>query len=208
MNDRYFTDHIGEYTTVGLRTDEEYVIDKYFKGRVLVLGCGTGRTMIPLQDKEFGVCGIDLNEEMVNKAKAKGLSVTKADARNLPILSEQFDTVFFPWHGIDYVYPDIYPAVKEAHRVLKPGGVFIFSSHNRFFIKKLCFLFKKYADYNGLLTYRTTPLDTWKLRRIFKKVEVIPRIQIAVSWSDGNWKDWLYKFFPIFSRSTYFICNK
>ena len=83
--------------------------------------------------------GIDINEDMVKEAKNDhpNMDIRQMDACDLKFPDESFDTVFFPFHGIDYIYPDIYKAVSEARRVLKPEGVFIMSSHNRFYIKRL-----------------------------------------------------------------------
>ncbi len=145
---------------------------------------------------------------MVAEAKKTGVEVHEMDACHLAFPDASFDTVFFPFHGIDYIYPDIYVAVREARRVLKPGGVFIMSSHNRFFLKKLLHFFDgSYSDYHGLTTYRTTPLDWFKLKKHFKHVNIIHRISIAVSWKKANWKDMLYKLLPWLSKSTYFVCR-
>lgn len=204
-NNRIFSKDIETYKTSGLRDCEEYLVEHYFKGPVLVLGCGAGRTLGPLRDKGFDVVGIDLNEAMVDETRKMGFSVFKMNATDLDFLDEFFGTVFFPFHGIDYVYPDIYAAVREAERVIKPGGYFIMSSHNRLFIKQWHKMFTKYADYHGLMTYRTTPFDGFRLRKYFSSVETIYRISISKA---RNWKDRVYQLMPWFSKSTYFICKK
>ncbi len=46
--------------------------------------------------------------------------------------SSSFDAVVMAFNGMDYVIPDKsrFRALQEIHRVLKPDGVLIFSSHN------------------------------------------------------------------------------
>ena len=68
-NNAIFSRLVDNYKVSYLRTDEEYLIKKYFKGRVLVLGCGAGRTLLPIQEKGFEVVGIDLNRSMIEEAK-------------------------------------------------------------------------------------------------------------------------------------------
>lgn len=191
--------------------DENQLAKKYFrKGKLLVLGCGAGRTLKPLIDMGFMVTAIDIVPEMVAKAREKmneyDIEIFEMDAASLMFDSNSFDTVFFPFHGIDYVSPDIYAAVTEARRVMKPDGVFIFSSHNRLYLKKLHRFFKgKYDDYEGLKTYRTDPLDILRLRKYFKKVIVIQKINF-VKKENANWKDRLYQLLPWLNKTTYFIC--
>ncbi|MBU1102259.1 class I SAM-dependent methyltransferase [Patescibacteria group bacterium] len=194
------------------RADEEYVVNKFFEGKkTLVLGCGAGRTLLPLYKKGFEVIGIDITKEMVVAARQKlqnyPIEILEMDACNLKFGDNTFDNIFFPFHGIDYVHPDIYRAVAEAKRVMKSNGAFVFNSHNRFSLKVLHRFFEgNYADYGGLITYRTTPLDLWRLKKYFKKVKMIQRISIMVDWKSANWKDICYKLVPFLNKSTYFIC--
>jgi len=55
---------------------------KYFKGcrNVLDIGCGRGEFQELLRDYEIGGHGIDIDEDMVNFCKSKGLDVEKIDA--------------------------------------------------------------------------------------------------------------------------------
>ncbi len=214
-NQTYFKQHVAEYEASYLRTDEEVLVRRYFvntQGKLLVLGCGAGRTLRPLHEMGFAVTGVDFVPEMVAAAKLAlallPVAVEQMDAAQLGFADQSFDYVFFPFHGIDYVTPDIYAAVKEAARVLRPNGVFIFNSHNRFFLKKLHCLFSgPVAEYSGLLTYRT--LGWWekrKMRAYFKGVQVKQRISL-LPWREANWKDRLYKLLPFLNKSTYFVCK-
>ncbi|MDD5749179.1 MAG: class I SAM-dependent methyltransferase [Patescibacteria group bacterium] len=198
------------------RFDEEFLIEKYFKdkkAKLLVLGCGAGRTLLPLYKKGFDITAIDIVPEMVEKsaAKIKGMNIKilEMDATDLKFEDNSFDYVFFPFHGIDCIYPDIYQCVSEARRVLKPGGAFIFNSHNIFFIKRINFLFSgRYADYQGIKLYRMAWFDSLLgLKKYFEKVKIIYRISLQ-PWRGSNWKDMVYKILPFFSKSIYFICTQ
>jgi SAM-dependent methyltransferase len=192
--------------------DEDFLARHHFKkNSLLVLGCGAGRTLKPLLDRGFAITAIDIVPEMVVEARKKmngyPVSILEMDAAKLDFPDDTFDTVFFPFHGIDYVDPDIYAAVAEARRVMKKEGIFIFSSHNRLFLKKLHrFFVGTCDDYEGLKTYRTSPFDIPKLKHYFKKVEVIHKIHLLRP-ENTNWKDRLYQILPWLSKTTYFVCT-
>jgi SAM-dependent methyltransferase len=53
------------------------------------------------------------------------------DARDLsPFAAGRFDMVVFSYNGIDYVdHPDRLTILGQIHRVLRTGGMFVFSAH-------------------------------------------------------------------------------
>ena len=102
-------------------------------GSVLELACGTGilthalRTRLPSTVK---LTATDLNEPMFRHAAAKfrkgeAVQWMQADACSLPFGDRMFDAVVCQF-GIMFV-PDKALATREAHRVLKPGGLFLFN---------------------------------------------------------------------------------
>ena len=102
-------------------------------GSVLELACGTGiltralRTHLPSTMK---LTATDLNEPMFRHAAAKfrkdeAVEWLQADACSLPFGDQLFDAVVCQF-GIMFV-PDKALAAREAHRVLKPGGLFLFN---------------------------------------------------------------------------------
>lgn len=213
VNQLKFSNKSKEYAQADYwRADEEKLVEKYFINKLdslLILGCGAGRTIPYLYKKGYQITAVDYSPEMVREAKEKNNNINvvieEMDATNLDYKNNSFDYVFFPFHGIDNIYPSTEPCVKEAARVLKKNGVFIFSSHNRWFVKKIHLAYKKYASYHGLLQYRTTPFEYFTLKKYFKNVKIIQRISLA-DWAGSNWKDKMYKIFPFLNKSTYFVC--
>jgi SAM-dependent methyltransferase len=54
-----------------------------------------------------------------------------ADARSLPFANQSFDVALFSYCGIDYVdHRDRLKVLSEVRRVLAPGALFAFSTHN------------------------------------------------------------------------------
>ncbi|HSQ23245.1 MAG TPA: class I SAM-dependent methyltransferase [Pyrinomonadaceae bacterium] len=97
--------------------------------RVLDVGCGSGWATRLLADYAFNgrVTGIDISDEMVNLARESSRSHANvvfevASAEQLPFPDNEF-THAFSMESL-YYYRNIPKALKEIHRVLKPGGSF------------------------------------------------------------------------------------
>lgn len=124
------------YNAKGFTELEEYLIGRYLtgKGKVLDIGCGTGRTTAPLKDMGMEVVGIDLSPEMIMSAKEKrpDIDYRVMNACHLEFGDATFDHAIFSFNGIDCIHPEgkREECLKEVLRVLKNGGTFIFSSHN------------------------------------------------------------------------------
>lgn len=120
----------------GLFPHEEEVFTLFGEppARILDVGCGVGRTTKVLVEAGFDVTGIDVSTEMIQRAdqQISGPAVCVADAVNLPFEDRSFDHALFAYNGLDYIQtePDRKRALRELLRVLRPGGYFIFSSHN------------------------------------------------------------------------------
>ncbi len=101
--------------------------------RVLDLGCGPGVTIISLSRvrPEVHYVGVDLAPRMVRAARretaalAPGRSIPYlvADATALPFASNTFDAT--TGHSFLYLVPDRIGVLREAYRVLRPGGRYI-----------------------------------------------------------------------------------
>ena len=113
---------------------EKFIINKYFpkKSRVLDIGCGTGRTTIALKKSGYDVVGIDYSCMMIESAKEidSQIEYYVQDIRNLTFADGSFDCAFFSFNGLMLLetYNNRIQAMMEIKRVLKPGGVFFFTT--------------------------------------------------------------------------------
>jgi ubiquinone/menaquinone biosynthesis C-methylase UbiE len=100
--------------------------------RILEIAAGTGvvtRALATLPDSDISIVATDLNQAMLDQAVAMGTARPvrwqQADAMALPFSDEEFDAVVCQFGAM--FFPDKPAAFSEARRVLRTGGVFIFS---------------------------------------------------------------------------------
>jgi len=108
-------------------------------GRLLDVGCGTGKSFLPWEARGWQVVACDVSAAMLERARAKADATTVtlvADARNLPVLG-RFDQVAMADDVVNYLRPDeLAGAFASVARNLATSGLFVF-------------------DANTLRTYRT-----------------------------------------------------
>ena len=97
-------------------------------GRLLEVGCGTGLILERLRHDFDEVVGVDLSEGMLERARARGLTVEQSSAEQLPFEDASFDLVC-SFKVLAHVQ-GIRSAALEMARVLKPGGVLIAEFYN------------------------------------------------------------------------------
>jgi SAM-dependent methyltransferase len=105
------------------------------RGRpIMDIGVGTGRTAPKLLELSTDYVGIDYSPEMIAKCRIRfpGVRFAVGDARRLDNYdTAHFALLMFSLNGIDYVrHSDRLVILRECHRLLDDGGVFLFSSHN------------------------------------------------------------------------------
>jgi SAM-dependent methyltransferase len=120
-----------------LSAAEKLLFDRYIQpgASILDLGVGGGRTTPYLSARAARYVGVDYAREMIALCQRKfpGVSFVVADAAKLSAFADaSFGVAVMAFSGLDYVLPESSrrAALAEIHPVLKPSGVFIFSSHN------------------------------------------------------------------------------
>lgn len=123
VNDDLWAEHISRYAFA----------QRYARGRVLDIGCGTGYGLIEIAPRVHFAIGIDPASDAIAYAR------THYPAANVQFLQASADILPFPDHFFRLVtafeviehlasWSDL---VREAARVTHPGGVFLVSTPNK-----------------------------------------------------------------------------
>lgn len=107
-------------------------------GRLVDLGCGTGRLCVHFAGKGYDCVGVDLSDEMLAKARESGARVewvkgNLVDLAALSAVSFDYAACLFSTLGMVRGAENRAKVVANAFRLLKPGGRFVLHAHNRFF---------------------------------------------------------------------------
>lgn len=102
---------------------------------VLEVGCGTGLILHRLARVAREAHGVDLSPGMLEKARARGLSVREASATSLPFEDDRFDMTC-SFKVLAHV-PDIALALREMARVTAPGGTVLAEFYNPYSLRRL-----------------------------------------------------------------------
>jgi len=118
-------------------------VSQFAPGTLLELAAGTGvlsRSLAGALPSEVTIVATDLNQPMLDHAAARSasrISFRQADAHHLPFPDRSFDCVVCQF-GVMF-FPDKLAAYREARRVLKPAGRFLFSVWDRLEENQLSF---------------------------------------------------------------------
>lgn len=103
--------------------------------RVLEVGCGLGTDGAQFAKAGANYTGVDLTDAAINLAKRRFElfelpgTFCVADAEHLDFPDNSFDVVYS--HGVLHHTPDTAGAVREIHRVLRPGGKAVVMLYHR-----------------------------------------------------------------------------
>jgi SAM-dependent methyltransferase len=97
-------------------------------GRMLDVGCGNGRFLRKMAALGWTCEGLDFSETAVSLCRAAGLNVRRGDLSSAGLDDASFDLVTAR-HVIEHV-PDPAGFVREAARILKPGGRLLIQTPN------------------------------------------------------------------------------
>jgi SAM-dependent methyltransferase len=130
-------DLVDTYDRTDLRPVEVVLLERYrqtLSGRVLELGVGAGRVTRHLCGLARELHGIDISPAMVERARTvcPRATIDVRDLRDLSVYGNaSFDAVVAPFNVIDILDNQSREAVlDEIGRILVPGGILVFSSHN------------------------------------------------------------------------------
>ena len=131
-------DYVGDYAETKIKAEEAILVARHrdaLGGPVLELGCGPGRLTRILAALSDEVRAIDVSERMVAACRRNvpGARVEVGDLRDLSkIGSTSTGAVVGAANVIDVLGDAERTAVlAEIHRILRPGGLLLFSTHNR-----------------------------------------------------------------------------
>jgi len=102
---------------------EYFYLPSRHGGRLLEIGCGSGRQLLSMRAAGWDVRGVDFDPEAVAVARDCGLDVAVGDVRDLGLDGSQFDAIVMA-HVLEHVYDPI-GLLAECNRLLKPGGTLV-----------------------------------------------------------------------------------
>ena len=128
---------VGEYANRTLRPVETMLLVRHrdeLAGRVLELGCGAGRLTGYLAGLSARVEGLDVSDEMLAYARSRypGASFRRGDIRDLRAETEGSRDAVVAGYNLADILTDEERGrlLDEVRRMLVPGGLFVFSTHN------------------------------------------------------------------------------
>ena len=103
------------------------------EGRVLEIGLGSGLNLPLYGGNVSSVIGLEPSAELLRLARrsapAVAIEMMEGSAEALPLEDRSVDTVVTTWTLC--TIPDAGRALREARRVLRPGGSLLFVEHGR-----------------------------------------------------------------------------
>lgn len=119
----------------------ENILKKYNVKTILDLTCGTGSQVFWLTKCGYEVTGSDINAKMLTIAKSKAkqeqldIPFVKGDMRTIQV--GQFDAVITIFNAVGHLTKlDLEKAMRNIHRNLKEGGLYIFDIFNVSYLLK------------------------------------------------------------------------
>jgi ArsR family transcriptional regulator len=140
--DRWFADHASEWDRLRSLEAPEALVEEALAriarahgiGRLLDIGTGTGRMLTLLGPDATSATGIDRSPEMLRIARTRldssglgGVDVHQADMAHLPLPCQAADTAVI--HQVLHFTDSPADAIREAARVLAPGGQLLIVDH-------------------------------------------------------------------------------
>lgn len=102
-------------------------------GDVLEIGIGSGLNLTHYGDDVRSITGLDPAAALTERARTRAeriradVSILQISSEEIPADDARFDSIVCTWTLCSI--PNVYQALREMHRVLKPGGSFYFVEH-------------------------------------------------------------------------------
>lgn len=161
---------------------------------ILDLGCGDGTLALEIQKYNAKVIAVDLSEDMVKKAKSKGLEAYVLSATNLEY-KNKFNAVFS--NAVLHWVKDSNLAIKQINKVLKPNGRFVAEFGAEHNIEQLVDAIKEvflknpqYGIFNNPWNFQSETIYEKLLKNNGFKIDYMEVIKRPTAIDDiSNWLD-------------------
>lgn len=208
----------------------EYYFSK--SDRILEAGCGTGRYVVALLARGYtNVRGIDWGKSTIDKVKTifPDLPIEAGDATNVNVDNEYYDA-YISLGVVEHREAGPEPFLREAYRILKPGGIALISVPYVNPLRNLKKVFGAYRNQNitgfsfyqyafqkkGFANYLKEAgfqvLSAHGISGIYGLKEELPLFAYCINNIPGGWRieKFLKKcsFFDKFGHMILFICKK
>ena len=170
IKDRPYTDYPGKLIHYLFNT---FNLEKGLK--LLEPGCGRGEHLRIFKELGLEVSGLDLSPESSNFAPDLNISIIDADSGEIPFSDNCFDVIYSKSFLEHIRNPEVF--LKEAYRVLKPGGLIISLVPDWETQYKIFF-----DDYTHVNPFTFISLKNIQLANGFTDVEVYKFRQLPIVW--------------------------
>lgn len=138
-------------------------------------GCGRGEILRCFKDMGMSVQGTDLSPETTLMLNDIDIKICDVENHGLPYLDNSFDIIYSKSFLEHFYYPEKY--IKEAYRVLKPGGLLLTM------VPDWEVNYRKYFDdYTHRTPFTSISLKDIQLIHGFISVEVVKFRQLPILW--------------------------
>jgi len=142
MNTRASYDHVADeyvrhiYDELRHKPLDRQLLDRFAarvhgKGWCCDMGCGPGHVTRYLHEQGAQVCGIDLSDAMVRRARElnPGINFQQGDIAALHLPDSRFSGIIAFYSLIHIPPANMVSVLRELHRVLSPGGLMLAAFH-------------------------------------------------------------------------------